>query len=275
MPRSCRRGAALAAQLGMGTHHVWALAALADLELGLGQLDVRARAPARPAGRARLAWDRRRRPLAGARAGGDPRSARRPRHGGDARGRVLRSSERQGPTVAARPGRTLRRPARDPTTSSTRRFGEALAASRADARRLRAGANPPDLRRPPAPRAAARPRPRGAPRGARDLRAARARRRGSSRPAPSSPRPARPPAGATSSTLDQLTPQELQVALLLSSGQTTRAAAAQLFLSPKTVEYHLRHVYQKLGIGSRAELTESLDQHAASQSGRVKRPGWR
>jgi len=61
------------------------------------------------------------------------------------------------------------------------------------------------------------------------------------------------------STLDQLTPQELQVALLLSKGQTTRAAAAQLFLSPKTVEYHLRHVYQKLGIGSRAELTESLD----------------
>ena len=61
------------------------------------------------------------------------------------------------------------------------------------------------------------------------------------------------------STLDQLTPQELQVAVLLSRGQTTRAAAAQLFLSPKTVEYHLRHVYQKLGIRSRAELTESLD----------------
>jgi DNA-binding CsgD family transcriptional regulator len=61
------------------------------------------------------------------------------------------------------------------------------------------------------------------------------------------------------STLDQLTPQELQVALLLSNGHTTRAAAAQLFLSPKTVEYHLRHVYQKLGIGSRAELTKSLD----------------
>lgn len=61
------------------------------------------------------------------------------------------------------------------------------------------------------------------------------------------------------STLDQLTPQELQVALLLSKGQTTRAAAAQLFLSPKTVEYHLRHVYQKLGIRSRAELSASLD----------------
>jgi DNA-binding CsgD family transcriptional regulator len=61
------------------------------------------------------------------------------------------------------------------------------------------------------------------------------------------------------STLDQLTPQELQVALLLSQGLTTRTAAGQLFLSPKTVEYHLRHVYQKLGIRSRAELSAALD----------------
>lgn len=56
------------------------------------------------------------------------------------------------------------------------------------------------------------------------------------------------------STLDQLTARELQVALLLSRGLTTRVAAGQLFLSPKTVEYHLRHVYQKLGVGSRTEL---------------------
>jgi len=56
------------------------------------------------------------------------------------------------------------------------------------------------------------------------------------------------------STLDQLTARELQVALLLSRGLTTRVAAGQLFLSPKTVEYHLRHVYQKLGIRSRTEL---------------------
>jgi DNA-binding CsgD family transcriptional regulator len=56
------------------------------------------------------------------------------------------------------------------------------------------------------------------------------------------------------STLDELTARELQVALLLSGGLTTRVAAGQLFLSPKTVEYHLRHVYQKLGIRSRTEL---------------------
>ena len=55
------------------------------------------------------------------------------------------------------------------------------------------------------------------------------------------------------STLDQLTARELQVALLLSRGLTTRVAAGQLFLSPKTVEYHLRHVYQKLGISSRSD----------------------
>ena len=53
------------------------------------------------------------------------------------------------------------------------------------------------------------------------------------------------------STLDQLTPQELQIALLLAGGSTTREAAAAMFLSPKTIEYHLRNVYRKLGIHSR------------------------
>jgi DNA-binding CsgD family transcriptional regulator len=58
--------------------------------------------------------------------------------------------------------------------------------------------------------------------------------------------------------VSRLTPQELQIALLLGRGQTTREAASALFLSPKTVEYHLRHVYTKLGIGSRSELAASL-----------------
>ncbi len=58
--------------------------------------------------------------------------------------------------------------------------------------------------------------------------------------------------------LDGLTPQELQVARLLAEGRTTKEAAAALFLSPKTVEYHLRHVYGKLGIRSRTELAAGL-----------------
>ncbi|WP_029136503.1 AAA family ATPase [Nakamurella lactea] len=56
----------------------------------------------------------------------------------------------------------------------------------------------------------------------------------------------------------QLTPQEMQISLLLADGRTTREAAAALFLSPKTVEYHLRHVYTKLGIRSRTELAAQL-----------------
>jgi DNA-binding CsgD family transcriptional regulator len=51
-----------------------------------------------------------------------------------------------------------------------------------------------------------------------------------------------------------LTSQELRIAQMLGGGATTKEAAAALFLSPKTVEYHLRHVYHKLGINSRSEL---------------------
>lgn len=56
----------------------------------------------------------------------------------------------------------------------------------------------------------------------------------------------------------QLTPQELQVALKLAEGATTREAAARLYLSPKTVEYHLRHVYDKLEIRTRDDLRAAL-----------------
>jgi DNA-binding CsgD family transcriptional regulator len=60
----------------------------------------------------------------------------------------------------------------------------------------------------------------------------------------------------------RLTPQERQIAQLLAQGRTTREAAAALFLSPKTVEYHLRHVYLKLGIRSRAALAEAFTEGA-------------
>lgn len=48
------------------------------------------------------------------------------------------------------------------------------------------------------------------------------------------------------------------MSLLLAEDKTTREVAAALFLSPKTVEYHLRKVYTKLGIRSRAELATRL-----------------
>jgi DNA-binding CsgD family transcriptional regulator len=45
---------------------------------------------------------------------------------------------------------------------------------------------------------------------------------------------------------------------MLAGGATTRQAGAALYLSPKTVEYHLRHVYLKLGINSREALAAAL-----------------
>jgi DNA-binding CsgD family transcriptional regulator len=56
----------------------------------------------------------------------------------------------------------------------------------------------------------------------------------------------------------RLTPQELQVALVVAAGATNAEAATQLFLSPKTIEYHLSNAYRKLGIRSRAELVRAV-----------------
>jgi DNA-binding CsgD family transcriptional regulator len=57
---------------------------------------------------------------------------------------------------------------------------------------------------------------------------------------------------------DELTPQEAQIASMVAEGRTNKSIAAALSLSPKTIEFHLGHVYRKLDIANRTQLAHSL-----------------
>ena len=66
---------------------------------------------------------------------------------------------------------------------------------------------------------------------------------------------------AVRSGWDSLTEAELRVVRLVAQGMSNRVVAGMLFLSPHTVDTHLRHAFGKLGVSSRVELTRQVLQH--------------
>ncbi len=56
----------------------------------------------------------------------------------------------------------------------------------------------------------------------------------------------------------ELTAQEAQIAALVAEGQTNKTIANSLFLSPKTIEFHLGHIYRKLEVSNRTQLARAL-----------------
>jgi DNA-binding CsgD family transcriptional regulator len=74
------------------------------------------------------------------------------------------------------------------------------------------------------------------------------------------------------SPIEVLTSHEMEVARLVAGGATNREAAAELFITEKTVEFHLGKIYRKLGIRSRLRLAQWLADVSSSGPGRPRAP---
>ena len=72
-------------------------------------------------------------------------------------------------------------------------------------------------------------------------------------------------------TRDALSAQQHQIAALARDGLSNAEIGARLFLSPRTVEWHLHHVFTKLGVGARRQLADALP-GAASAGARAGPP---
>ena len=79
-------------------------------------------------------------------------------------------------------------------------------------------------------------------------------------------REARGPA-AGESGIDSLTKRELEIASLVTDRKTNKEVAADLFLSEKTIESHLRNIFFKLGVSSRVEVARALERERREQAG--------
>jgi len=67
---------------------------------------------------------------------------------------------------------------------------------------------------------------------------------------------------ATSDRAGDLSRREVEVLLLVADGLTTREIADRLYISPKTADHHIQHIYTKIGVSNRAAATLWAFQHA-------------